>query len=564
MPAGRPMTLEDLLRRLDNVPNLGGQRLNDLKSAVRRSAKICGLGPGVPADPAVLRDRILRSSPAMVGLKPQSYRNLVSRLRKALDLANVPIQPGRHKPSDLTPEWRTLLDSIPTRGTRYGVSRLVYFASAAGWRPCEISEMHIERFRLAIEEEALIKHPKQAFRQHCKSWNKAVAETPGWPAFTIEVAERKGYTLIWSDFPSTIVEEIEHYLGRMSDPDPFDDAAPPRLARSTIEKRRFMLRQYLSALVHAGFSIDELDSLAAAISPDRLKQALRFFLERSGNRATTQIWQIATTVLMVARHWLHWPDHRIAPIKKIADKVVTKQKGLTEQNKRRLGQFDDPANIQRLHALPKRLMTEARAELKCVRNRAVRLAQSALAIEILLYCPIRARNLRELDLDHHFRRSTHGRGGVVHIIIPAEEVKNHVDLEFRVPDSLRALLDHYLAEFRAYAADDTGAWLFPGPDGGPVLYKTFLARLKDDIRRHAGLDMTPHLFRHLAAKVYLEKEPGNYEVMRRVLGHKSMDTTTRYYAGFETAPALRLFEANVIRIREGDDRNVPVRRRVHT
>ena len=36
--------------------------------------------------------------------------------------------------------------------------------------------------------------------------------------------------------------------------------------------------------------------------------------------------------------------------------------------------------------------------------------------------------------------------------------------------------------------------------------------------------------------------PGGYEVMRRVLGHKSMDTTSRFYAGLESINAARHFE----------------------
>ena len=41
--------------------------------------------------------------------------------------------------------------------------------------------------------------------------------------------------------------------------------------------------------------------------------------------------------------------------------------------------------------------------------------------------------------------------------------------------------------------------------------------------------MNPHLFRHVMAKIYLDANPGEYEVVRRVLAHRSIDTTTRYY-----------------------------------
>lgn len=46
------------------------------------------------------------------------------------------------------------------------------------------------------------------------------------------------------------------------------------------------------------------------------------------------------------------------------------------------------------------------------------------------------------------------------------------------------------------------------------------------LRRHAGVEMNIHLFRHLAGKLLLQQIPGNYELVRRLLGRRSIDTTT--------------------------------------
>jgi integrase len=58
--------------------------------------------------------------------------------------------------------------------------------------------------------------------------------------------------------------------------------------------------------------------------------------------------------------------------------------------------------------------------------------------------------------------------------------------------------------------------------------------------------MTPHQFRHLAAKVHLDSHPGSYEVVRQLLGHKSLRTTTSFYAGPDTRRAGRA-HADLIR-----------------
>ena len=76
----------------------------------------------------------------------------------------------------------------------------------------------------------------------------------------------------------------------------------------------------------------------------------------------------------------------------------------------------------------------------------------------------------------------------------------------------------------------------------------------DQVSRHVfkatGLVVNLHLFRHIAAKFYLDQNPGGYEVCRRILGHQSMETTTKFYAGMETASASRHFDEEILKLRE--------------
>ena len=59
-----------------------------------------------------------------------------------------------------------------------------------------------------------------------------------------------------------------------------------------------------------------------------------------------------------------------------------------------------------------------------------------------------------------------------------------------------------------------------------------------------------HLFRHLGCYLFLKQNPGQYDVMRRVLGHKHVETTMRFYAEIEQSEAFRLFDQNVLQLRE--------------
>ena len=72
---------------------------------------------------------------------------------------------------------------------------------------------------------------------------------------------------------------------------------------------------------------------------------------------------------------------------------------------------------------------------------------------------------------------------------------------------------------------------------------TLSGQIIDRITKELGIRVTPHQFRHLAAAFILEKDPANYEFVRRVLGHKNLQTTINFYVGLETVEAVRKFSA---------------------
>ena len=64
------------------------------------------------------------------------------------------------------------------------------------------------------------------------------------------------------------------------------------------------------------------------------------------------------------------------------------------------------------------------------------------------------------------------------------------------------------------------------------------------------MKITPHQFRHLAAKIALDANPGAYELVRQLLGHKNLRTTTNNYAGIDTRRAGRAHADLIMKLRE--------------
>ena len=141
-------------------------------------------------------------------------------------------------------------------------------------------------------------------------------------------------------------------------------------------------------------------TLADLVMPDTLREALLFFLDRSGGRTTTQISQLAYTALMIAKHWASADAATIAAIRKLNSRVACDNRGMTEKNAGRLRQFEDPENLRRLLLLPEELFAELRHRGDRSRAACVQ-ARSALAVAILLAAPIRLGNLVALRLGIH-------------------------------------------------------------------------------------------------------------------------------------------------------------------
>jgi len=90
-----------------------------------------------------------------------------------------------------------------------------------------------------------------------------------------------------------------------------------------------------------------------------------------------------------------------------------------------------------------------------------------------------------------------------------------------------------LKESRPRLVSGPSPWLFPAKSGGPKPPAAFGVQLSKAIKQMTGLIVNVHLFRHLAAQLILEANPGAYELVRLLLGHKSTATTTTYYCGSE-------------------------------
>jgi integrase len=128
-----------------------------------------------------------------------------------------------------------------------------------------------------------------------------------------------------------------------------------------------------------------------------------------------------------------------------------------------------------------------------------------------------------------------------------EHTKNNVRLQFVFKEYLTGLIDEYVQDFwptllRGRKED----YLFPGLRKGAKGKVSFSGQIKERIHKATGLQMTVHQFRHAAGAIILKNRPGEFELVRQILGHRRIATTMRCYVGLETIQASEIFTGMVV------------------
>jgi site-specific recombinase XerD len=104
------------------------------------------------------------------------------------------------------------------------------------------------------------------------------------------------------------------------------------------------------------------------------------------------------------------------------------------------------------------------------------------------------------------------------------------------------LIDEYVFDFRpALLRGRNEDWLFPGQRQGHKGKISFSGQITKRIHKATGLQMTVHHFRHAAGAIILKRRPGEYELVRRLLGHRNVQTTINAYIGLENIQASEIF-----------------------
>jgi integrase len=537
-PTGTNLTLQDVLDRLASA-DLADSRRRDLRSAVMGYAKLVGKEPAAIAlELAQLRGTLDRLVPAEAQVSAKRWANLRSDLAAAIDASGF-IPMLKTAALALAPAWEQLLAGTPQR-LRAGLSRFARWASLRQIPPQGVGAEALDRFVDELEAATLVRGLRDLERKVALNWN-ALVRSPAAPelkAIPVPSFKPVSTRLSWATLPPSFREDLEAYLAWCRMPDPLDEDARARaLAPRTLRLRREQIHSAVTAAVTAGVQPEMLTSLAAMVEPEVMRALLRQLWKQDGGKLSSYTHGVAGTLIAAAKEWVKLSADKLEILKGLRRKLGALPSGLTTKNEDLLRRFDDPRLLQSLIALPDRLWREASRE-PAGSGRAFLLFQNAIAIDLLIHAPLRMHNLSALSYDRHLHW-TQGPGKPVLLVLGADETKNGEKIDLELP----ARLGDRLWKFRNSTAPEV---IGKKPDSVFVTWSAtprgqhaLTVAITNTVRRRLGVRLTPHQFRHLAAKIYLDQNPGGFEVVRQLLGHKSLKTTIGAYAGINTKRAGR-------------------------
>jgi integrase len=532
----------DLITAVEGGAELSEQCRRHWTCSLRQVAKWLGRPLEViPARWQAIRLSVGQLHQARVGVTIKTLANHRSNVRAALRWYSKEQGVPRYG-ARLSPEWARIRDTLDER-LRERLYSLIRYCSARRIGPISVNDEVFAEYWDYRTKMTRLASNNTARRFMVRAWNAGAAAMAGLPLHPLTEPPVTTAEHAWEKFPLRLRQEIESYLAGLAKVHrTLTGKRIQPCSASTIKYRRAELVAMARMAVKLGVPIESLTGLGALLHPDVVEPVLAAYWRKNGDEPKTGTIQLGWKLLRMAQTTgcLDGP-----PLERLDDMRAAleerRREGMTPKNLALIRQVLSGGLWSEVVSLPKALMRQARLAKEHAPVKAAVMAQLAAAIAIETFAPVRLRNLIHIEIGKNLIKPG-GLDTPSWLTFPDYDVKNKVSLNFRFDAELTDLLDEYVHDFRpVLLRGSNGMWLFPGENGEPKNPLLFSKQITERIQKAIGLRITVHQFRHAAAAIYLKHHPGDYETVRRLLGHKSATTTIKFYCGLETIAATEQF-----------------------
>lgn len=568
-PAYRKAIASDLLR----ISEIVGAPLDTIRA--ERSTLIRKLN--------TVHSQRVRSG-SRVGVSKKRITNLKTSLNKALKVFGAKAE---SKPiTNVAAPWRMLWLALPEPKTgsylRPRLSRLIRKMDERALAPATLDGASADEAAQALladyEADPLTKQPAHQMRRTIRSWNEAVETIPGWPQAPITPLPTRQIRIARDAFPTSFIQDVAKLHQALREVGQEDDVSfvdslmnetTPRMTAyrpDTIKSTVDTLYNAAITLVENGqLELEEVRGVPDVVEPARVALFLdqvktRTGADRQTNKKST-IAGYASDMLRAARHHADVDEASVGQLRRLcrrANGFLPKQ--MTQRNRERLAQFQDPEAILDLEDLEIELINEA--ETQRLANGGEATASTAftymrgLALWLLRVTSYRRRNI--LRLSNRNIEWPSGTGRVGFLWLESSDTKTRRELAAELDPQLVRAMRHFWTHFRpAVTSDPANDHLFASSQasGGHVHESSFATQLSKTIARRTGLDFNFHFGRHLTAEILLSDDRANMSVVSETLGHApGSPTAARHYTAMSQRQAGRTVQDLRTKRRKADGR----------
>lgn len=531
-------TMEDTRESIRNNKNLKPRQRVELLSRLNTFERIAAKPlRDIPEDIVVIREMMERAD--FVGIEFSTWKTTKSAVMRCLRLCGVLVMSGRCK-TPCSPEWRILLDTIPGMPHRTQLTRLTRYCCEHGIEPRQFDQRHADDFRVAMATQFAKAKFQKIYLACVNMWNRCVTEfpdrwpqihiVPRWEVDTYSYPESAFHPNFRSQVERIVADAIKQPLGRMS--------ARARIGASTADKRHYTLYRLGSIVARLRgvdpCTIERVEELVDP--PETLNAALDFIARRVSELPDDELYLVKTgdmhnicwTMHTIAKYDLELSEDKLKVIENMRANVAPTP-GAAESTIALFEKMRKPEVQEDFLLSPDEIIDKLLRKKKKTRADAIT-AQTAVVWAFQLCAPLRGANAVQLREGETLFWHGSGRNRILRIVVPGDKTKNEIALRFVLRPDIVRLYEIYKKVFFPLLGYKDQGYLCPGRENDHKRASQLSARIAKLSSQKLGIRMTAHKWRHAVGYIYLLHNPGRYEPIRRLLGHKSVKTTERYYA----------------------------------
>jgi integrase len=368
------------------------------------------------------------------------------------------------------------------------------------------------------------------------------------PDLIIEVPNRRSWFRIPPDeLPKSLIADLDAWLTHDQGSDMRVRRARPQVPgrrRHMIKPRtaasyRTLMLEFIAMQVQGGVELASLRTLADVVALDNVDLGLSAYEQRFKGEKRPHLGQITRIICLVARHRVRVSQEHDSALWSWARDVSVPRHVMTKKNRDMLLALQNKEQLKRLLSLCRVIFDEILAK-KRITYRDANRAQVAFVTALLLNAPARIGNISEIDIETNLRYTGRGEDQQVSLIFPADDVKNGLDLLFRLTRRNAQMLAIYRSRIRPVLLKGRRSpWLFPGELDGPKGFSLLSQQIASLTEQMVGVRITAHQFRHIVATILCQRSPNGLQAAGAVLGHRSLQTTRQIYAWLNREDAIK-------------------------